>query len=430
MKIDQKNILNILNFILKSTKVTIILFFGYSGFFWINSSQFIVLGQTEPYNPLEIQEPDPLLPPPEIDRPLTAVEQRLIREKTIILNSQAQSELAAGNIDKAFALWYRELRLQRALGTKEEIIALGRVGEIAWQQNLSQDLNIISDRLLAIQQEITTENTFNSQLLDNLGQAYQQVRDLDRAVVIYQQILQNNRQEDNLQEEQKILETLGKLYLARFDYTQAAKTYEELLKFVRTNDKERSANSNNNLADKQIKNNLLKEEFYLVQLRDIYDRLSQPEKAIEIKKQLFKKYLADRETEKLAALNISLATDYRTLKQPEKAQKYYEDAFSLAWSLQQFALAEDSLQKLASLYQEYQQPTAALKIYQELIKVEKKAYNYYNLMNTYAQIGNIYEQLNNDLQALNAYIKGLELATSLNYRVDYFQQKIEQLENN
>ena len=249
-------------------------------------------------------------------------------------------------------------------------------------------------------------------------------------MVIYQQILQNNRQEDNLQEEQKILETLGKLYLAQFDYTQAANTYEELLKFVRTNDKERSANSINNFADKEIKNNLLKEEFYLFQLRDIYDRLSQPEKAIEIKKQLLKKYLADRETEQLAALNISLATDYRTLKQPEKAQKYYEEAFSLAWSLQQFALAEDSLQKLAALYKEYQQPTAALKIYQELIKVEKKSYNYYNLMNTYNQIGQIYEQLNDYKQALSAYKKGLELAISLNYRVDHFQQKIEQLDNN
>ena len=430
MKIDHKNILNILNFILKNTKLTIILFFLYLGYFGLNSIQFIVLAQTEKFNPLESTESDPLLPPKEIDRPLTSLEKKRIRKTTIILHNQAQSELAAGNKDKAFSLWYRELRLQRALGTIEEITALGRVGEIAWQQNFSQELNIISDRLLAIQQKIAIENTINIQLLDKLVQAYQQVRDLDRAVVIYQQILQNIRQEDNPQEEQKVLETLGTLYLAQFDYAQAANTYKELLEFVKIQPKEQSLNSNNNIADKQIKNKSVKEEFYLVQLVKIYDSLSQADKAIEIKQQLFKKYLAEQKTEQLAALNIALATDYQTLKQPEKAQKHYEDAFSLAWSLQQFALAEESLRKLALLYQEYQKPNAALKIYQELIKVEQKSYNYYSLMNTYAQIGQIYEQLNDVRQALTAYRKGLQLATSLNYRVDYFQQKIEQLENN
>ena len=430
MKIDHKNILNILNFILKNTKLTIILFFLYLGYFGLNSIQFIVLAQTEKFNPLESTESDPLLPPKEIDRPLTSLEKKRIRKTTIILHNQAQSELAAGNKDKAFSFWYRELRLQRALGTIEEITALGRVGEIAWQQNFSQELNIISDRLLAIQQKIAIENTINIQLLDKLVQAYQQVRDLDRAVVIYQQILQNIRQEDNPQEEQKILEILGKLYLDRFDYTQAANTYEELLKLVQTQQPKNSLNVDNSVSKSKINSNYLKEKFYLNRLVEIYNKLSQPDKAIEIKERLLKKYLDEQKTEQLAALNISLATDYQTLKQPEKAQKYYEDAFTLAWSLQQFALAEESLQKLALLYQEYQQLNSALKIYQELIKVEQKAYNYYNLMNTYAQIGQIYEQLNNDLQALNAYIKGLELATSLNYRVDYFQQKIEQLENN
>ncbi|MDJ0690006.1 MAG: hypothetical protein QNJ41_16010 [Xenococcaceae cyanobacterium MO_188.B32] len=417
--------MNILTSILNSTKATIILFFCCLGYFCLNSSHFFVFAQTEKPNPLEITEPDPLLPPKELDRPLTSIEKRLIREKTLILNERAQLELAAGNKDKAFALWYRELRLQRALGTIEEIIALGRVGEIAWQQNLSQELNTISDRLLAIEQKINSKNTLDLQLLDNLGKAYQQVRSLDHAVVIYQKILANN-----LQEEQKILETLGKLHLARFDYERAADTYEKLLKSVRDKQQKNSLNLDNNISKNQIETNLSKEELYLNKLVEIYARLFQPVKEIEIKQQLRQKYLAEQKTEQLAALNISLATNYQTLKQPEKAQKYYEDAFALAWSLQQFALAEEALQKLALLYQEYQQQNSALKIYQELIKVEQKAYDYFNLMNTYAQIGQIYEQLNNDREALIAYKKGLELAISLNYRVDYFQNKIEQLENN
>ena len=179
--------MNILNFIFKNTKVALTLLLLNLGYFGLNSrqhgsgtwrgnlavysSQFVVLAQTEKPNPLEITEPDPLLPPQEIDRPLTSIEKRLIKEKTLILNEQAQLELGVGNKDKAFTLWYRELRLQRALGTIEEIMALGRVGAIAWQHNLSQELNIISDRLLAIEQKINTENTLALQLLANFCNA-------------------------------------------------------------------------------------------------------------------------------------------------------------------------------------------------------------------------------------------------------------------
>ncbi|MGK7938463.1 MAG: tetratricopeptide repeat protein [Xenococcaceae cyanobacterium] len=422
--------MKISTFILQKTKLTITLFLFPLGSFCLNSNQFVVLAQTEQYNPLEIIEPDPLLPPPEIDRPLTSLEKRLIRETNTVLNNQAQSELAAGNKDEAFALWYRELRLQRALGITEEITALGRVGEIAWQQNLSQELNIISDRLLVIQQEITTEDTIDIQLLKSLGQAYQQVRDLDHAVIIYQQILQNNQQEDNFLEEQKNLETLGELYLAQFAYIQAANIYEELLKSVQNEQSQTALNDNEYTYTSQTDTNSLREENYLNQLVEIYTRLPQPDKSIEIKQKLLKKYLDEQKTEQLAALKISLAKDYQNLKQPKKAQTYYEEAFSLAWSLQQLAIAEESLKKLALLYQDYQQPNAALEIYQQLIKVHQKAYSYYNLMNTYSQIGQIYEQLNDNQQALNAYKKGLELAQSLNYRIEYFQEKIKQLENN
>ena len=422
--------MKISTFILQTTKLTISLFFLNLGCFCLNSNQFFVLAQTEQYNPLESIETDPLLPSSEIDRPLTPLEKRVIRETNISLNNQAQSELTLGNKDKAFALWYRELRLQRVLGRTEEIIALGRVGEIAWQQNLSQELNIISDRLLAIQQEITAENTIDIQVLKSLGQAYQQVKDLDHAVIIYQQILQKNRQEDNFQEEQKNLETLGELHLAQFDYIQAANIYEELFKLVQNEHSQTALNANEYTYTSQTDTNSLREESYLNQLVEIYTRLSQPDKSIEIKQKLLKKYLDEQKTEQLAALKISLAKDYQNLKQPEQAQTYYEEAFSLAWSLQQLAIAEESLEKLALLYQDYQQPNAALEIYQELIKVHQKAYSYYNLMNTYSQIGQIYEQLNDNRQALIVYKKGLDLAQSLNYRVEYFQGKIEQLEKN
>ena len=398
-----------------------------SSYSFFNPSQFTVSAQTENPNPLESVEPDPLLPPKNVDRPLTSLEKRLIQEKIIILDNQAKLELAAGKKDEAFSLWYRELQLQRALGTVEEINALGRIGEIAWQQNLTQELNIISNRLITIEQNLTTKNAFNEGLLSSMGRAYQQVRHLDRAVIIYQQILQKSRKEDNLSEEQKNLETLGKLYLAQFDYSQAANIYEELLKSLQT---QSSRDFKSYVFNSQTQKGNLQAETYLIQLSEIYDKLAQTDKAIAVKQQLVEKYLNNQKPEQIAALKMSLATDYQTLKQAEQAQKYYKEAFSLAWSLQQFALAEESLEKLALLYQNYQQPKAALEIYQELIKVHQKAYSYYHLMNTYSQIGEIYKQMSNYQQALNAYQKGLELARSLNHSVDHFQNKIEEIKSN
>ena len=414
----------------KNKKLAIIFLLFCLSYFCLNSKQFIVLAQIENSNPLENPVPEPLLPPKGIDRFLSPLEKKRIRETIVNLDNQAQEKLAAGKEDEAFSLWYRELRLQRTLDRTEEVKALGRIGEIAWQRNRSQDLKIISYRLLAIQEKTTTENTLDSQLLSNLGKAYQQVRSLERAVMIYQEILKNNRQEDDVQAEKSTLETLGELYLAQFSYPQAATVYEELLKLVQTQENKNSHNIDNNNSDNKTKKDSWQEERYLTQLVKIYDRSSQPAKALPIKQQLLERHLENQKTEQLAALKISIAIDHQALKQPEKARQNYQDAFALAWSLQQFALAIESLQKLALLYQEYQQPTAALKIYQQLIKVKRKAYDYYGLLNTYDQIGQIHWQLKNYPQALAAFRQGLELAKSLNYRVDYFTQKIKQAENN
>ena len=422
--------MNILSFILRNTRLNIILCLFCLNFLGLGSSQFTVLAQTDKSNPLENVEPAPLLTPQEIDRPLTFLEKKIITKKIISLNNQAQVQLAAGNQERAFTLWYRELRLQQALGLTEEITALGRVGAIAWQQNLTPELNVISDRLLAIKQQLTPEQNLDSQLLANLGKAYRQVKDLDRATAIYQQILQNHRQAKNLQAEYNTLETLGKLYLDRFDYIQAASIYEDLLKSAQTQHAKNNVNGDSYVRNNKADQHSQQTKAYLNQLALIYERLSQPAKAIEIKQQLIKQYLQEQNNEQLAALNISLAVDYQILKQQKQAQNYYEKAFELAWSLQQFALAEESLQKLALLYQEYQQPTAALQVYQELIKVHQKSYSYYNLMDTYSQIGGIYKNLGNYQQALNAYQQGLKIAQSFNYRVDYFKHKIEQLNKN
>jgi tetratricopeptide (TPR) repeat protein len=126
-------------------------------------------------------------------------------------------------------------------------------------------------------------------------------------------------------------------------------------------------------------------------------------------------------------LKIAIADDYKTLDKPEEASKYYQEAFSLAWSLQQFAAAGDALKKLAKLYESYQQNDFALQTYQEVIKIEQQSYNLYGLMNTYDAIAKIYVKQENYAQALPWFQKALEISLHLKYKQDYFSAQLQQV---
>ncbi|NEQ86619.1 MAG: tetratricopeptide repeat protein, partial [Moorea sp. SIO2I5] len=164
---------------------------------------------------------------------------------------------------------------------------------------------------------------------------------------------------------------------------------------------------------------------YLQELAYIYDQDQQPDQALPKKQQLVDIYLNQGNDTQIPALKIAIASDYNSLNQPEKASQTYQEAYSLAWSLQQFAHASEALQPLAQLYLTSKQPEFALQVYEVLLQVEQKSYNYYGLMNTYDKIGQVYLDMNNYPQALAAFQKGLDLAESLQYREAYFVNKIQ-----
>ncbi|AFZ34891.1 Tetratricopeptide TPR_1 repeat-containing protein [Stanieria cyanosphaera PCC 7437] len=367
-------------------------------------------------NPLTTPQSDPLVPQASIKRPLSPLEIKRIQTEITQLNQQAQVQLEEGKETEAFRLWYRELKLQRAIGKLAEIEALGRIGNIAWSNNLASDLQNISERLVILQQEILETKENNLQLLNSLGNAYQQVRNLDLAIAVYQQLLTQYPNDTNNQ--QNILETLGKLYLAKFDYRQAADSYNKLLNLLTSNKIE--------LSQSEI---TTKKQNYLEQLAKIYDFYAQPNQAISIKEQLAEFYLKNQtQLEQLTELKISLAQDYQSLNKLKLASQNYQEAASLALSLQQLALASEALQKLGQLYQNSNQSEQALATYQQLIKIEQQTYNYYGLINIYDRLGQIHWQSHNYPQALTAFQKGLQLAKSLNYQVDYFNNQIKQVQ--
>ncbi|MEM9273575.1 MAG: hypothetical protein AAGA80_11515 [Cyanobacteria bacterium P01_F01_bin.143] len=398
--------------ILQSLTIMLLAIFGIVAPVTIN--QKIVIAQTDIFDPLATPQEDPLLPPLDVQRELTALEKRRVQNAIIEINQEATEQLAQRNLDAAFTLWFRELRLQRAIGLKEEIADLGRIGAIAWQENRGVELRFIANRLEVIEQDAIAAENSDLELFINLANAYQQVRYLDRAVNIYEQVLTAIRQQNNAELEAELLVTLGELYMAKFDYVQAGIVYEELLSI---------AQQDNNSETEQP-------TIYLLKLVDIYDSSNQPAKAIAIKEQLVEKYVEQEQPEQIASLKISLAEDYQAINEIELASEAYQEAFILAEYLQQIALANEALEKLAMLYQANNQLTLATQSYLQLFEIHEQANNAYALLEICDRLGELYLLQNDSDQALNYYGRGLEIAQSLNYRIDYFQTQVNEVRGN
>ncbi|WP_017293235.1 tetratricopeptide repeat protein [Geminocystis herdmanii] len=379
--------------------------------FLFTGKSSLVLAQTEEVkvNPLLVDFKDELLPT--IKRDLTGIERKRIQAKINDLDTLALEESQAGNDDIAFALWYRSINLSRALGTKEEITMISKVGKIAWDKSRNEDINFLNERLLKLELEYTKDNNINPEYLPLFIEGYEALHNLDKSIAINKKNLELARANNDISTIKTALEKLGRFYLAKFDYYRAEPIYQELLNIAR------------------LELDYLAEGLYLRQLAEISGEIINPENAIKYKRELAENYVKNQNLLRLSLIKISIGDDYKALKKPDESAKSYQEAFSLAWSLQQYSIAGDALEKLGILYQEYEQLDSALEIYQELIKLQQLSYNHYGLMKSYDSMGIIYQKKNDYSSALKSYEKALAIARSLSHQENYFITKIDELQN-
>lgn len=367
-----------------------------------------------PPSPLELTAPDPLLPGG-LQSPLSEPERQKLSTALDDLNAQAIVKYRLGDIPNAFEIWNRELRLRRALGLLNEVVALGRVGDSAWKQNQPNQVILVTRRLQAIQKQVQdpvnakTNLAERPQVLQALGTAYQLVRSPGLAVSVYEQMLAEARQRQDAIEEVSLLNTIGQLHLSWFDYLKATATYQELLTLS------------------QGKRDLAGEASYLNQLAYVYEQAKQPAQAVQYQQQLADLYQKKSQPELLPALKIRIADNYAASGQTNLAEQNYQEAFKLAQPVFQLAYAGDALRKLGGLYRSNDRLDAALQIYEYLAQVQQQAYDTYGLMESYDQIGQIHLSRNAYPQALTAFNQGLAVAKQLNYRTDYFTSQIQQM---
>ncbi len=369
------------------------------------------LGPDEfPANPLEINVPDPLLPDPK--QPLSQADRDQLVSDLDRLNLEANHNLQLGNGIQAFDIWNRVIRLNRALGPQAEIAELGKVGSIAWEKNQPTEVRYITERLETLHKQVESnpQDPDRTVLLTALGTSFKLVRDRDAALMVYGEILTDARAQQDAKTEEDTLNTIAEIDLNWFDYPQAVDTYQQLLALAQKNGDQ------------------LKQINYLKQLAYIHTQARQPQQALEANLALASIYLDQKQFQLIPALQLEIAGEYETLNQLNQSAKTYQDAYSLAWSTQQFNYAGEALLKLAILYRSHNQINAALQVYRVLLDVDQRAYDVYGLMNTYDQIGQIYQARQAYPQARAAFENGLKLAKQLGYREDYFSKQIQQVD--
>ena len=362
----------------------------------------VAVAQTNPNNTLAIDRDDPLIPPGYGKRELTSFEKYRINQEIASIDIAAKTALSQNDVERAMKLWYRQLRLARVLDKSTEVVALGKVGEVAWLENRSTDVRNIAQRLIAIEAENNLEKAATGKWLNQLAVAYEQVRYLDKAIDVYQVIVKNNRANHTV-DRITILRKIGQLYLAIFDYQNAANIYQELL--------------DNDLDKKQQQSDLKT-------LISIYESTAQFDLAIAARKRLIQQHIAQNQIEATSKLEVAIAGDYATLKQLDKAIKAYDRALQTAIKTQQLALANEALLNIGKLYQQQNNINKAIATYNKLIAIQQQSYNHYGLIDTYDTLGQIYLKSNQQAQAKQHFKQGLELAKSLDYKVEYFNSKI------
>ncbi|MEG4130722.1 tetratricopeptide repeat protein [Microcoleus sp. Pol1B3] len=382
-------------------------------------------------NPLEITTPDPLAP---ANESLSSTQRDELTAALEQLNLEAAAKLEAGDGAGAFEIWFRELRLRRYLGPAAEIAALSRVGSVAWSNGKNLELQLITKRLQAIQKELKSQVPLNTELLPAFAAAFQQVRAKGPTVEVYQQILENARQNEDILAQGQILKAIGLIHINWLSYDKAAPVYEELATLIQENRALFAANSAVQSSGVVAGNGAPPQPVTpptevdtLRQLAYVYQQSKQPLKAIAAREKLASVYVNLQNPSAIPPLKIAIASDYQTIGQINLAAQYYQEAYNLAVPIQQYAQASEALDKLALLYRSQKQWEPTLRIYQMQLLLEERAYNFYGVMNTYDNIGQVYQEMKAYDKALESYQKGLDVAKRLGHRQEYFAKKIQKV---
>jgi tetratricopeptide (TPR) repeat protein len=366
---------------------------------------------------LEDLKKDSLLPDLLVDRPLSPMERTALRQSLDRLSLDASRVLAAGNSPQAFEMWFREIRLRRYLGTLDETVSLGQVGEQAWREGLHLEVRLITDRLQAIQtqlqQPLTSDILRNQELLEAIALSYQQVRALPQAIALYTELADKARETGALDALEQDLQGLAQAYLGALKHPEAAKATEELLQLVHS----QPFHPDQLLLERQLVENLV----------FLHEQAQEWDAAIANQEKLINLYQILTLENKVPAVEAAIARNQKAGGQEDLAIATYQQAYRSAQLANQLGIAQDVINDLIEIYRQRKEPRIVLRLYQLLVNLHSFSADDYGLMETYNRLGKFYLDYNGYGQALEVYGRALTIAQYLKHRETEFMTKIEQL---
>lgn len=380
------------------------------------------IAQQPPFllDPITDQDEEPLVDEAVVegDRSLTPEEAMELEASLDDLRQEGLALDQQGQRDAAYEIWVRELRLRQFLGYRAEIEALNWLGQRAFQDDRTEELRAVGDRLALIEAMALEEPDVDLDLWITIAQTYETVRKKDEAIAAYVRVLDYGRQQRDAALEQSTLQTLGQLYLNWFDYGDAATTYQELAQILqRQGDRAQEAQALENLAyayeqDQQYLQAIATQE-RLIELytADVLERTS-PEQINQV------------QVLPVPRLKIAIANNYQALGRYDRAAINYQAALTAAQLSQQFGYASDALRQLAELYKTIERFDDAVVAYRRLVDVEQQSYSVYGMMRAYDEIGRIHRDRGQIAQSLAAFEQALGLAQQLGFREAYFERQL------
>ncbi|MEM8638561.1 MAG: tetratricopeptide repeat protein [Cyanobacteria bacterium P01_G01_bin.54] len=370
-------------------------------------------------DPFRFTELEPLLPDSWPEQPLTEAQQRTLEQEIVELDAQANAAWLAEDPDGAFGLWYRTLRLHQALDYLSEVRALGRIGEFAWENERTADVQTITRRLEFIQADTAPPTDEDDEprtiakpmrspeLTAALAKAMAQVRRYPNAVQLYEELLTAADTRGDGAAQERLLLILAELHRNWFRFEAAIAATQRLL----------------TLAQAQFDAAMV--QTHLANLAYLYEETEQWQAAIDHQEALFSAYQQKTERLKLAPLRLAIGRNHDRLGERETASTAFQAAFDLAWAQQQYATASDALTELAELYVRNGQPETAITIYQEQLKAADYASDLYRKLTTWDRLGQLYGGLQRYSEAIAAFEAGRQIAITLGHREAYFEERIQ-----
>lgn len=359
-------------------------------------------------DPLADNPRDPLLPMPEVSRPLSPLELLQLEQALVGLDQSALALWQANQVNEALLVWIREVRLRRLLGLPEEIAAIQRVGGYAWRAGRTQEVQLLTARLRLVRQQVMAAQPLDQSLLLQVALGFEVLGEPTDAVSVYRQLADLALATEQLDLQRRYLEKAADLETEWFQFGQAAVAYRQLYQLPASS-------------------SLQQIEYLRREIRNL-QQAQQFEAAIAAQFDLLAQYDGLALLQPVPELQRAMGQNYQALGRLEAAAEYYQAAYTNAITLEQFEVAAAVVDELVQIYRHLGQLEDALYLYEQQLLVARKVYSAYGLLETFDQMGQLYEQLAQPEKAIAAFREALVLARHLQHREDYFLAQIQRLD--